>query len=117
MSKRFAASRFRRDASLPAWARPRLRDRAQVYKRSNPERFKYPDPAIRPIRIASDIVLSEASNETANGHSVRTVTMVVGVAVSRSAVCGALRQFEQAGLLSRVTIDRSNTANEALGLS
>jgi hypothetical protein len=51
MNKRFAASR---DASLPAWARSQLRDRAQVYMRSNLERFKHPDAAIRPIRIASD---------------------------------------------------------------
>jgi Fe2+ or Zn2+ uptake regulation protein len=42
--------------------------------------------------------------------------------VSRSAVCNALRQFEQAGLLRRIEIDRSKQswfviANAAVGLS
>jgi len=47
-------SAFHRDASLPVWVRPCLRDRAQVYEHSNLERFKHPDAAIRAIRIASD---------------------------------------------------------------
>ena len=78
MNKRFAATGFAATFHCLPERGHAIEIAPQVYKHSNPERFKHPHPAIRPIRIGSDGVLGEVSHETSNRHSMRTDTTVAG---------------------------------------
>jgi Fe2+ or Zn2+ uptake regulation protein len=107
MNKRFAPSSFRRDTSLPGDPRDFLR---KVGLCSTRQRIAVARLLLRDAnrRVTAEILYDEARAERCP--------------VSRSAVCNALRQFEQAGLLSRISIDRSKQAwfviaNAAVGLN
>ena len=107
MSKRFAASRFRRDASWPGGLPDVLR---RVGLRSTRQRIAVARLLLRDAnrRVTAEILYDEACE--------------AGCPVSRSAISNALRQFEQAGLLCRIAIDRSKQswfviANAAVGLN
>jgi Fe2+ or Zn2+ uptake regulation protein len=107
MNKRLAASRFRRDASLPDDLQGFLR---KVGLRSTKQRIAVARLLLRDVnrRVNAEILYDEA-------REARCL-------VSRSAVCSALRQFEHAGLLNRFSIDRSKqswfvVANASVGLS
>ncbi len=79
MSKRFAASRFRRDASLPGDPKDFLR---KVGLCSTRQRIAVARLLLRDAnrRVTADILYNEAREARCP--------------VSRSAVCNALRQFE-----------------------
>jgi Fur family transcriptional regulator, iron response regulator len=107
MNKRLAASSFRREASLPGDAKEFLR---KVGLCSTRQRITV---ARLLLRDASRHVTAEILYEEAREAR---------CPVSRSAVCSALRQFEQAGLLRRIATDRSKQswfviANSAVGLN
>jgi Fe2+ or Zn2+ uptake regulation protein len=92
MNKRFAASGFRRDASLPGDPKDFLR---KVGLCSTKQRTALVRLLLRDTdrRVTAEILYDEAREAQCP--------------VSRAAVCSALRQFEQAGLLRRVTINQS----------
>lgn len=58
-------------------------------------------------RIAVARLLLRDANRRVTADILYTEARDARCPVSRSAVCNALRQFEQAGLLSRISIDRS----------
>jgi Fur family transcriptional regulator, iron response regulator len=92
MNKRLAASGFRREASLPVDSEDFLR---KVGLCSTKQRIAVAGLLLRhPNRHVTAEILYEEAREA---HC----------AVSRSAVCNALRQLEQAGLLQRIATDRS----------
>src|SRR5450759_4859278 len=92
MNKRFAAGRFCRDASLPDDLQGFLR---KAGLRSTRQRVAVARLLLRDAnrRVTAEILYDEACE--------------AGCPVSRAAVCNALRQLEQAGLLRRVTINQS----------
>ena len=106
MNKRLAASGFRREASSPVDAKEFLRKVGQCSTR---QRIAVARLLLRDTsrRVTAEILYEEARE----AHC----------PVSRSAVCNALRQFEQAGLLRRIATDRSQSwfviANAAVDLS
>jgi Fur family transcriptional regulator, iron response regulator len=107
MNKRFATSRFCRDASLPDRLPDFLR---KAGLRSTRQRIAVARLLLGDVnrRVTAEILYNEAREARCS--------------VSRSAVCSALRQFEQEGLLKRITIDRSKQswfviANVAVGLN
>ena len=107
MNKRFAAGKFRRDPSLPGDLQDSLR---KVGLRSTRQ------------RIAVARLLLRDANRRVNAEILYDEAREARCPVSRSAVCSALRQFEQAGLLRRIVIDRSKqswfvVANTAVGLN
>jgi Fur family iron response transcriptional regulator len=107
MNKRFVASRFRRDASWPGDLRDFLRKAGLCSTRQ---------------RIAVARLLLKDANRRVTAEILYDEAREARCLVSRSAVCNALRQFEQAGLLSRISINRSKQswfviANAAVGLS
>ena len=107
MNKRFTASRFRRDASLPDDFRGFLRKAGLCSTRQ---------------RVAVARLLLRDANRRVNAEILYDEAREARFPVSRSAVCNALRQFEQAGLLRRVAIDRSKQswfviANATVGLN
>jgi Fe2+ or Zn2+ uptake regulation protein len=105
MNKRLAASRFCWDASLSADPQHFLR---KAGLRSTRQRIAVTRLLLRDAnrRVTAEILYHEAHEALCP--------------VSRSAVCSALRQFEQAG--SRISIDRSKQswfviANAVVGLN
>jgi Fur family transcriptional regulator, iron response regulator len=107
MNKRLAASSFRREASLPGDPKDLLR---KVGLCSTRQRIAVARLLLRDAdrRVTAGILYDEARKARCQ--------------VSRSAVCNALRQFEYAGLLNRISIDRSKqswfvVANATIGLS
>jgi Fe2+ or Zn2+ uptake regulation protein len=107
MNKRLAASKFCRDASLPGDLQGFLRKAGLCSTR---QRVEVARLLLRDAdrRVNAEILYDEAREECCP--------------VSRSAVCNALRQFEQAGLLRRIAIDRSKQswfviANAAVDLN
>jgi Fur family iron response transcriptional regulator len=106
MNKRFTASRFRRDASLPGDLQGFLRKAGLCSTRQ---------------RVAVARLLLRDANRRVNAEILYDEAREARCPVS-SAVCNALRQFEQAGLLRRIEIDRSKQswfviANAAVGLN
>jgi Fe2+ or Zn2+ uptake regulation protein len=95
MNKRFVASRLRRDASLPGDPQDFLR---RVGLCSTGQ------------RIAVARLLLRDANRRVNAEILYDEARAAGCPVSRSAVCNALRQFEQAGLLRRTATARSKQA-------
>jgi Fe2+ or Zn2+ uptake regulation protein len=107
MNERFAASRFRRDASSPDDFRGFLRKAGLCSTRQ---------------RVAVARLLLRDANRRVNAKILYDEAREARCPVSRSAVCNALRQFEQAGLLRRIAINRSKkswfvVANAVVGLS
>ena len=107
MNKRFAAGRFCRDASLPDDLQGFLR---KAGLRSTRQRVAVARLLLRDAnrRVTAEILYDEARE--------------AGCPVSRAAVCSALHQFEQAGLLRRVMSNQSKkswfvVANATVGLS
>jgi Fur family iron response transcriptional regulator len=107
MNKRFAGGRFCQDASLPGNLQDSLR---KAGLRSTRQRIALASLLFRNAnrRVTAEILYNEAREARCP--------------VSRSAVCDALRQFEHAGLLDRISIDRSKqswfvVANAAVGLN
>jgi Fur family iron response transcriptional regulator len=107
MNKRFAASGRRRDASWPVDLRGDLR---KVGLCSTKQRIAVARLLLRDAnrRVTAEILYDEAREARCP--------------VSRSAVCNALRQFEQVGLLRRIAINPSKQswfvlANAAVGLN
>jgi Fur family transcriptional regulator, iron response regulator len=90
-----AATRPRRDAPLPGDVQILLHN---VGLRSTRQRIALASLLLRPAnrRVTAEILYDEA-------HEARCP-------VSRATVCNALRQFEQAGLLRRITVHRSKKA-------
>jgi Fur family iron response transcriptional regulator len=95
MNKRFAASGFRREASLPGDPRDLLRKVGLCSTRQ---------------RIAVARLLLRNANRRVTAEILYDEAREARCPVSRSAVCNALRQFEQAGLLRRIATDRSKQA-------
>jgi Fur family iron response transcriptional regulator len=107
MNKRFAASSFRREASLPSDPKDFLRKVGLCSTRQ---------------RIAVARLLLGDANRRVTAEILYEEARQARCPVSRSAVCNALRQFEQAGLLRRIVIDRSKQswfviADAAVGLN
>jgi Fur family iron response transcriptional regulator len=107
MNKRFAASRFCRDASLSADPQHFVR---KAGLRSTKQRI-----------IVARLLLKDADRRV-TAEILYVEAREARCPVSRSAVCNALCQFEQARLLSRISIDRSKQswfviANAAVDLS
>jgi Fur family iron response transcriptional regulator len=107
MSKRFAASRFNRDASWPGGHRDFLHMGGLCSTRQ---------------RIAVARLLLKDANRRVTAEILYDEAREAGYPVSRATVCSALRQFEQAGLLRRVTGNQSKkswfvVANATVGLS
>jgi Fur family transcriptional regulator, iron response regulator len=107
MNKRFAASSLRRDASLPGDPQDFLRRVGLCSTRQ---------------RIAVARLLLGDANRRVTAEILYDEAREARCPISRSAVCNALRQFEQAGLLRRITFDRSKQswfviANAAIGFS
>ena len=107
MNKRFAAGRFCRDASLPDDLQGFLRKAGLCSTRQ---------------RVAVARLLLRDANRRVNAEILYDEARGARRPVSRSAVSNALRQFEQAGLLCRIAIDRSKQswfviANTDVGLS
>jgi Fe2+ or Zn2+ uptake regulation protein len=107
MNKRSTASRFCRDASLPDDLQGFLHKAGLCSTRQ---------------RVAVARLLLRDANRRVNAEILYDEAREALCPVSRSAVCNALRQFEQAGLLRRIEIDRSKQswfviANAAVGLS
>jgi Fur family iron response transcriptional regulator len=107
MNKRFAVSRFHRDALWPGGLPDFLHS---VGLCSTRQRITVARLLLRDAnrRVTAEILYDEARE--------------AGCPVSRAAVCRALRQFEQAGLLRRVTSNQSKkswfvVANATVGLS
>jgi Fur family iron response transcriptional regulator len=107
MNKHFAASRFRRDDLFPADPQDFVRKAGLCSTR---QRIAIARLLLRDAnrRVTAEILYDEA-------HRARWP-------VSRSAVCNPLRQFDQAGLLCRISIDESKqswfvVANAAVGLN
>ena len=107
MNKHFNASKVCRDASLPDDLQGFLR---KAGLRSTKQRVAVARLLLRDAnrRVTAEILYDEARGARRP--------------VSRSAVSNALRQFEQAGLLCRIAIDRSKqswfvVANAAVGLN
>jgi Fur family transcriptional regulator, iron response regulator len=109
MNERFAASsELCRDGSLPGDLHDFLHNKIGL--RPTRQRIAIARLLLRDRnrRVTAEILYDEARE--ARCH------------VSRSAVCSALRQFEQAGLLRRIAIDRSKQswfviANASVDLS
>jgi Fur family iron response transcriptional regulator len=95
MNKRFAASGFRREASLRGDPRDLLRKVGLCSTRQ---------------RIAVARLLLRNANRRVTAEILYDEAREARCPVSRSAVCNALRQFEQAGLLRRIATDRSKQA-------
>jgi len=107
MNKRFNASKVCRDASLPDDLRSFLRKAGLRSTRQ---------------RVAVARLLLRDANRRVNAEILYDEAREASCLVSRSAVCNALRQFEQAGLLNRIVIDRSKQswfviAKAAVGLN
>ena len=107
MNRRFAASRFCRDASLPDDLQGFLRKAGLRSTRQ---------------RVAVARLLLRDANRHVNAEILYDEVREARCPVSRSAVSNALRQFEQAGLLRRIEINRSKKswfviANAVVGLS
>ena len=107
MSKRFAANGFRRDASLPDDLQGFLRKAGLCSTRQ---------------RVAVVRLLLTDANRRVTAEILYDEARKARCPVSRSAVCNALRQFEQTGLLRRVTSNQSKkswfvVANATVGLS
>jgi Fur family iron response transcriptional regulator len=107
MSRPFVARRFHRDASLPGDLRDFLRKAGLCSTRQ---------------RIAIARLLLREANRRVTAEILYDEAREARCPVSRSAVCNALRQFEHAGLLNRISIDRSKQswfviANAAVGLN
>jgi Fur family iron response transcriptional regulator len=107
MNKRFAGGRFCQDASLPGNLQDSLRKAGLCSTRQ---------------RVAVARLLLRDANRRVNAEILYDEARQARCLVSRSAVCNALRQFEQAGLLRRIVIDRSKQswfviANAAVGLN
>ena len=107
MSAHITAGRPRRDTPLPGDAQ-RLLHHAGL--RSTRQR----------IALAS--LLFRNANRRVTAEALYNEAREAGCPVSRSALCNALRQLERAGLLSRISIDRSKQswfviANAAVDLS
>ncbi len=107
MSTYITAGRPRRDVPVPGNAQ-RLLHHAGL--RSTRQRIALASLLFRNAnrRVTAEILYNEAREARCP--------------VSRSAVCNALRQFEHAGLLNRISIDRSKQswfaiANAAVGLN
>ncbi|MGO8912346.1 MAG: transcriptional repressor [Bradyrhizobium sp.] len=107
MNKRFTASRFHRDALWPGGL-PNFLHRVGLC--STRQRITIARLLLRDAnrRVTAEILYDEARE--------------AGCPVSRATVCCALRQFEQAGLLRRVTSNQSKKswfvlANATVGLS
>jgi Fur family iron response transcriptional regulator len=95
MNKRIAVSGFRREASLPGDPRDFLRKVGLCSTRQ---------------RIAAARLLLRDANRRVTTEILYDEAREARCPVSRSAVCNALRQFEQAGLLRRIATDRSKQA-------
>ena len=107
MNKRLAAGSFCRDASLPDDLQGFLRKAGLRSTRQ---------------RVAVARLLLRDTNRRVNAETLYDEAREARYPVSRSAVCNALRQFEQAGLLRRIAIDRSKQSwfvitNAAVGLN
>jgi Fur family transcriptional regulator, iron response regulator len=107
MNKRLAASSVRREASLPGDPKDLLRKVGLCSTRQ---------------RIAVARLLLRDANRHVTAEILYEEAREARCPVSRSAVCNALRQFEQAGLLRRIATDRSKQAwfviaNAAVGLN
>lgn len=107
MNKHFTKSRFRRDAALPGDPQDFLR-KAGLYSTRQ--------------QIAVARLLLKDANRRVTAEILYDEAREARWPVSRSAVCNALRQFEQAGLLSRISIDRSKQSwfaivNAVVGLN
>jgi Fur family iron response transcriptional regulator len=107
MNRRFATSRLRREASLPGDPQDFLRKVGLCSTRQ---------------RIAVARLLLRDANRHVTAEILYEEARQARCPVSRSAVCNALRQFEQAGLLRRIVIDRSKQswfviADAAVGLN
>jgi Fur family transcriptional regulator, iron response regulator len=107
MNRRFAVSGFRRDASLPGDLKDFLRKVGLCSTRQ---------------RVAVARLLLRDADRPVTAEILYDDAREARCPVSRSAVCNALRQFEQAGLLRRIAIDRSKQswfviANAAVGLN
>ena len=107
MNKRFAVSGFRRDASLPSDLKDFLRKVGLCSTRQ---------------RVAVAGLLLSDADRPVTAEILYDEAREAQCPVSRSAVCDALRQFEQAGLLRRVAINQSKQfwfviANAAVGLN
>jgi Fur family iron response transcriptional regulator len=107
MNKCFVANRLHLDASSPVDPRDFLR---KAGLRSTRQRIVVARLLLKDAdrRVTAEILYDEAHEALCQ--------------VSRSAVCSALRQLEQAGLLSRISVDRSKQfwfviANAAVGLN
>jgi Fur family iron response transcriptional regulator len=107
MSTYITAGRPRRDAPLPGDAQHLLH---HAGLRSTKQRIAVARLLFRGAhrRVTAEILYNEARQARCP--------------ISRSAVCDALRQFEHAGLLNRISIDRSKqswfvVANAAVDLS
>ena len=90
-----AATRPRRDASLPGGVQILLHNAGL---RSTRQRIALASLLLRTVnrRVTAEILYDEA-------HEARC-------SVSRATACNTLRQFEQAGLLRRITVHRSKKA-------
>ena len=107
MNKHFNAGKVCRDASLPDDPRSFLRKAGLRSTRQ---------------RVAVARLLLRDANRRVNAEILYDEVREARCPVSRSAVSNALRQFEQAGLLCRIAIDRSKqswfvVANAAVGLN
>jgi Fur family transcriptional regulator, iron response regulator len=96
MNMRLAAGGLRRDTPLPGDLQRNLLHKVGL--RSTSQRIALASLLLRAAnrRVTAEIVYDEA-------HEARW-------RVSRATVCNALRQFEQAGLLRRLTAHRSKKA-------
>ena len=92
MNNRSNASKICRDASLPDDLQGFLRKAGLRSTRQ---------------RVAVARLLLRDANRHVNAEILYDEVREAHCPVSRSAVCNALRQFEQAGLLCRIAIDRS----------
>jgi Fe2+ or Zn2+ uptake regulation protein len=108
MNKHFAASSgLRRDPSLPGDLQSFLRKVGLCSTKQ---------------RIALARLLLSGENRRVTAEILYDEARKARCPVSRSAVCSALRQFEQAGLLRRIAVDQSKkvwfvVANAAVDLS
>ena len=92
MNKHFTKSRFRPGRSIAPRSSGFLRKAGLCSTRQ---------------RIAVARLLLEDANRRVTAEILYDEAREARCPVSRAAVCNALRQFEQAGLLSRISIDRS----------
>jgi Fur family transcriptional regulator, iron response regulator len=99
MNMHFAASRFRRDASLPGDPQGFLSKAGLCSTRQ---------------RVAVARLLLRDANRRVTAEILYDEAREAGCPVSRAAVCSALRQFEQAGLLRRVSINQSKKSGLSL---